>query len=230
LKVAQIFNDFTKLFYPPVCVACGKVLVTQEKYICFSCIIKLPRTNFHLDKDNPMEQLFWGRLNIEAAAALYYFEKGSKSRKILHHIKYLGNRQLAEYIGVLYGSELARTGHFSKTDLLVPVPLHQSREVIRGYNQSEWFARGLAMGLGKKVLPDIIVRYINTDTQINKSRTERWENVENCFRVRDPALIENKHILLVDDVVTTGATLESCAMAIMQKACTKLSILTLAYA
>jgi ComF family protein len=177
-----------------------------------------------------MEQLFWGRLNIQSAAALYYFEKGSKSRKILHHIKYLGNKQLAEYIGVLYGSELARTGHFSETDLIVPVPLHHSREIVRGYNQSEWFARGLAKGLGKNVLPGILVRYIDTDTQINKSRTERWENVENCFRVRDPVRIENKHILLVDDVVTTGATLESCALAIMHKPCIKLSILTMAYA
>ncbi|MGF1584525.1 MAG: ComF family protein [Bacteroidales bacterium] len=230
MKVADIFSDFTNLIYPAVCVACGSVLVTQEKYICLSCIFNLPKTNFHLDKDNPLEQLFWGRLNIQAAAALYYFEKGSKSRKILHHIKYLGNKQLAEYIGVLYGSELARSGHFSETDFLVPVPLHQSREVKRGYNQSEWFARGLAKGLGKQLYPDILVRYIGTDTQINKSRTERWENVENCFRVRDPARIENKHVLLVDDVVTTGATLESCAMAIMLKPGIRLSILTMAYA
>jgi ComF family protein len=177
-----------------------------------------------------MEQLFWGRLNIQAAAAYYYFEKGSKSRKILHQIKYLGNKQLAEHIGVLYGTELSRTGHFADTDLLIPVPLHRSRKLKRGYNQSEWFARGLAAGLGKKVYPDILVRYIGTETQINKSRTERWENVENCFRVRDPVQLENKHILLVDDVVTTGATLESCAMAIMQKPCTRLSILTMAYA
>jgi ComF family protein len=225
-----VLKDFFNLFYPPLCTVCSKVLVKQEKHICLSCICHLPKTNFHLDNDNPMEQLFWGRVNIVAAAALYYFEKGSKSRRILHQIKYTGHRELARYLGNLYGSELSLSGRFTDPDLLIPVPLHHSRKLKRGYNQSEWFAMGLATGLGKKVNCDILIRYLSTETQTNKTRIQRWENVENCFRVRDPGKIENKHILLVDDVVTTGATLESCATALLDTSGVRVSILTMAYA
>jgi ComF family protein len=228
--LATLGKDFFNLFYPPDCAACNTLLLKQESHICTSCLYNMPRTNFHLDPENPMAQLFWGRVKIENAAALYYFEKGNKCRKILHQIKYRGNNKLASYLGAIYGSELTRAGKFTDIDLLVPVPLHLSREKKRGFNQSEWFARGLAGILGKQVCSGILVRFLGTETQTSKSRTDRWDNVKDNFRIRDAGIMENKHILLVDDVVTTGATLDSCASVLLGKKGVRVSILTLAYA
>jgi ComF family protein len=224
------FGDFFKLFFPPECAACRSVLLKQECHICTTCLYNMPRTNFHLDHDNFMAQIFWGRVEIENAAALYYFEKASKCRTVLHQIKYRGNKELAFYLGTIYGSELSRAGMFTGTDAIIPVPLHLSREKKRGFNQSEWFARGLAEILGKPVFNQVLIRYVGTDTQTRKSRIERWDNVSDSFRVNDGTCIENKHILLIDDVVTTGATLESCARALLERPGVKVSILTLAYA
>ena len=228
--LSNLHKDFLNLFYPPLCAACSKVLVKQEKYICLCCLYLLPKTNFHLDNGNPMEQLFWGRVNIRSAAAFYYFEEGGKCRKILHQIKYTGHKDLAFYLGRLYGRELTGSSTFAGADMIIPVPLHASRLRKRGFNQSEWFARGLAAGMEKKVYCDNLVRYVSTDTQINKSRNERWENVENTFRVRYPEKIKDKYILLVDDVITTGATIESCASLLLSKPGVSVSVLTLAYA
>ncbi len=228
--LSGITNDLINLFYPPVCAACRSVLVKQEKHICVSCLYYLPKTNFHLDDDNYMSQLFWGRVKIEAAASLYYFEKGSKCRKLLHQIKYKGKKDIALFLGKIYGLELSRAGKFKDTDILIPVPLHCSREKQRGFNQSEWFARGLAISMGKEVLKDQLIRFAGSETQTKKSRIERWENVENSFRLTNPERFENKHILLVDDVVTTGATLESCASVLLKTQGVVISILTIAYA
>lgn len=225
-----IHNDFFNLIYPLLCPACRSVLLKQETHICTDCLYKLPRTNFHLDINNSMAQLFWGRVRIEAAAACYYFERGSKCRKILHQIKYRGKKELALFLGTLYGKELSISGCFTDTDLLIPVPLHPYREKQRGFNQSEWFARGLAKSLGKKVVKDVLVRFAGTETQTNKSRIGRWENVENSFKLYLDDKIISKHILLVDDVVTTGATLESCASLLMTSPGVRISILTIAYA
>lgn len=227
---ADIHKDLINLFYPRICAACRSVLVKHENYICIGCLYNLPKTNFHLDRDNSMAELFWGRVNIESAAAYYYFERGSKCRKILHQIKYRGNKELAYFLGSLYGNELYRAGSLSVPELIIPVPLHPKRLKKRGFNQSEWFARGVATGLKKPVRTDIIQRIAGIETQTRKSRTERWENVENSFSVVNPSEIENKHLMLVDDVVTTGATLESCASVLLEKGGMSISILTLAFA
>ncbi len=226
----ELCGDFISLFFPSLCTACKSALVKQERLICINCLYNLPKTNFHLDENNTMARLFWGRVKIESAAAFYYFEKGSKCKKILHQVKYKGEKELALLIGKIYGRELFISGHFSDPEILIPVPLHYSREKTRGFNQSEWFARGLAHSLGKKVFNDTLIRFVDTKTQTNKSRTERWENVENSFMVQSPEKIINKHILLVDDVVTTGATLESCALSLIQYKKVRISILTMAYA
>lgn len=225
-----LVSDFFNIIYPPLCEACRTVLIKQEQHLCTACLYRLPKTNFHLHCNNPMEQLFWGRVNIEAAAALYYFEQGGKCRKILHKIKYRGKKEIAMFLGTIYGKEILIAGRFSRPDLLIPVPLHPSREKRRGFNQSEWFAKGLAGSLGKKVYTDVLIRPAGTETQTNKSRIERWQNVENNFKLSRHDLIENKHILLVDDVVTTGATLESCASLLMRSEGVRVSILTIAYA
>ncbi len=225
-----IQTDVFNLFYPLLCPACNSLLLKQETHICTDCLYKLPKTNFHLDANNSMAQLFWGRTRIKAAAACYYFERGSKCRKILHQIKYRGKKELALFLGILYGKELSGSGCFTEPHMLIPVPLHPSREKLRGFNQSEWFARGLAESLGKKVVTDVLVRVKGIETQTHKSRMERWENVENSFRINLEEKITQKHILLVDDVVTTGATLESCASLLMKTPGVDVSILTIAFA
>ena len=226
----SLIKDLINLIYPALCPGCLETLRTDEKYICINCLYNLPKTNFHLDDNNPMAQLFWGRVKIVSAASFFYFEKGSRSRKVLHHIKYRGIKELALFLGRIYGNKLAAAGKFIFTDLIIPVPLHSSRERTRGFNQSEWFAMGLAESLGKQLCNDILIRSSQTSTQTNKTRIERWENVENCFIVKNQEKIENKHILLVDDVVTTGSTLESCALALTENTGANISILTLAYA
>lgn len=228
--LSVLAKDFFNLFYPPVCAACSNLLLTQESHICTPCLYNMPRTNFHLDTDNPMAQLFWGRVKLENAAAMYYFEKGSKCRKILHQIKYRGRRELARYIGSIYGAEILRSGRFADSDVILPVPLHSSKFKKRGFNQSEWFARGLAEILDKPLHPGVLVRFLEAETQTGKTRIERWENVKDNFRVMQAERIENKHALLVDDVVTTGATLEACASVLLEYPGVKVSILTLAYA
>lgn len=228
--LTSISRDFFSLLYPPACAACSSVLLNQENHICTACLYNMARTNFHLDPDNSMAQLFWGRVKIENAAALYFFEKGSKCRKILHQIKYRGKKNLARYLGEIYGNDLLRSGQLTDVDILIPVPLHASKLKRRGFNQSEWFAGGLADILGKPLITKVLVRFLGTGTQTSKSRPERWENVKNSFRVRYPDIVEGKHILLVDDVVTTGATLEACAAALLKNSDVRVSILTMAFA
>jgi ComF family protein len=225
-----MFRDFINLLYPPACKGCGSVLLEQECFVCTCCLYNMARTNFHTDPENPMAQVFWGRVYVESAAAMYYFEKGSKCRKILHQIKYRGQKEMAFYFGSVYASDLFRAGKFTDTDIIVPVPLHADREKKRGFNQSEWFARGLAAIFCKPVIGNVLVRHTGTETQTSKSRRERWENVKNSFSVSFPDEIENRHVLLVDDVVTTGATLESCAIALLKNRGVRISILTFAYA
>ncbi len=227
---AGIFGDFLNLFFPTLCEACKSVLVKQERHICTSCLYNLPKTHFHLDHNNSMAKLFWGRVSIDAAAAMYYFESGSKCRKILHQIKYRGKKELAMFLGIIYGRELFLCGRFTGIDMIIPVPLHPERLKKRGFNQSEWFGRGLARSLNKEVCSDVLVRCSGTETQTSKSRTERWDNVEKSFSLQNPEKIENKHLLLVDDVVTTGATLESCASALIKPPGITISILTIAFA
>jgi ComF family protein len=223
-------RDFVNLFFPPACPACNNILLTQESHICTGCLYNMPRTNFHLDPDNPMAQLFWGRVKVESAAAMYYFEKGSKCRKIFHPIKYRGQKELARYMGEIYAAELLRTDRFCDIDVILPVPLHPSKLKKRGFNQSEWFAKGLAQIMDKPVPVGVLQRILGAETQTGKSRLERWENVKDNFRLSHPEIVENKHALLVDDVVTTGATLEACAGVLLAHPGVRVSILTLAYA
>jgi ComF family protein len=226
----KILKDFVSLIYPPLCIVCKSVLMNQEDHICTSCHYNLPRTNFHLYPENSLAEEFWGRVYIENAAALYYFEKGGKGQKILHEIKYRKNRKLAFYLGEVYGKELLDNGKFTDADIIVPVPLHHARQKKRGFNQSEWFARGLSSIMAKPLSADNLTRILDTESQTKKSRIDRWDNVRSSFRVLFPGKFENRHIILVDDVVTTGATLDACATLLKGINGTKVSILALAFA
>jgi ComF family protein len=191
---------------------------------------KIVKTNFHLEKDNPVSQIFWGRVKIEHALSFYYFIKGGILQKLVHEIKYRGAKELAYELGKESAYVLKESDFFSKIDYLCPVPLHKQKEKKRGYNQSEWIARGLSEVLNIPVEKNILKRKIYTSTQTKKNRQQRWENVKDAFDIGEKHKLEKKHILIVDDVLTTGATLEACAQNILEIDGVKVSIFTLAFA
>lgn len=229
-KVEHSFNDLLELFFPSLCVTCGERLVSQEKFVCMGCWLDLPVTNFHREPENKVAQLFWGRVQLEHATAWYHFRKGSNYQQIIHFIKYRGMKELGRECGKRLGESLSEAESFRNVDVIVPVPLHPKKRRKRGYNQSEWIALGIAETLQKPVVTDNLYRKVHTSTQTKKSRLERWQNVEGIFEVNDPESFSGKHILLVDDVATTGATLEASAMPLLKIENSKVSIATLAYA
>ena len=223
-----MFNDFLSLIFPKVCYACGKSLFKTEDCICTSCLFHLPKTNYHLFSDNPVVKLFWGRTNIYSASSLYSFSKGSKVQHLIHQLKYRGKKEIGTSLGKYYGKELKTAPMFSSANIVLPVPLHPKKLKKRGYNQSETFAQGIAESMDAESPNGILIRTYASETQTKKSRFERWKNVEEIFKITSPEKIEGKHILLVDDVVTTGATLEACANKLLEVPNTKVSIATIA--
>lgn len=226
----KYFDDFLSLFFPQHCAVCKQSLINQEKIICSSCLYKLPRTNFHKTPENSVEKSFWGRVFIEQGTSYFFFRKGSNYQKLLHKLKYQNQPQIGFELGKYFASEIVKEGFFKDIDYIVPVPLHKKKLKKRGYNQSAEIAKGMSKFLGGKLSEQLLKRSSFTDTQTKKNRFDRWENVAEVFVCKTPELIENKHILLVDDVLTTGATIEGCVQAFKKVAQVKVSIATLAFA
>lgn len=226
----KAINDFIRLIFPVTCAACGEVLVNNERIICMSCNYTLPRTNFHYDQNNPVARIFWGRIRIENATALYYFNKGSRFRHLIHELKYNGRKDIGIELGRIFGYELKVVEEFHKLDLVIPVPLHRKKQKRRGFNQSEYIARGISEALCKPLDVISFIRSVHSSTQTRKSRYDRWLNVEGIFKVTNQQVFNGKHILIVDDVITTGATLEACATEILKVEGTKVSVVALAMA
>ena len=225
----QWFESLAELFYPHLCLTCTGKLFAAEKYVCMPCWSDLPRTNFHLDPENKMARLFWGRVRIESATAWFYFRKGSHFQQLIHHLKYKGLKDLGFDMGTKFGQEISASS-FSGADWVIPIPLHRKKEKTRGYNQSLWVAMGLSAALKIPCSGDILIRASHTDTQTRKNRFERWQNVEGIFEVVKNHDITGKHILLVDDVVTTGSTLEAAATTLLSAGVSKVSLAALAIA
>jgi ComF family protein len=205
-------------------------LVASENYVCTACLLELPLTNFHNLPGNNLEKVFWGRCEVEKAIALLYFKKGGKTAKLLHALKYHNNSEIALFLGKYYGTFLKEFIVKNSIDAVVAIPLHKNKLRLRGYNQSEMLCNGIAETLGIDNLSNQIIRTKFTETQTKKSRLERSENVNKVFEVTKKAIFENKHILLIDDVITTGATIESCAIELTQITNCKVSIGALAFA
>jgi ComF family protein len=229
-RLAQSYINLLELLFPTLCVTCGNRLVTQEKFLCIECWHDLPVTNFHFDTENKVARLFWGRVKIDNATAFFAYNKGSNYQHLIHFIKYKGLKELGFETGRRFGIALSASPWFNSIDFVVPVPLHPKKQKMRGYNQSEWIASGISKSLKKPLSTDNLKRNLHTSTQTRKNRYERWENVENIFEVTRPEEFAGKHILLIDDVVTTGSTLESCAFQLLQIKNVKVSIATLAFA
>jgi len=222
--------DFVALLFPQLCAGCGESLMANENVICTPCRYSLPVTNFHLQPDNSVARQFWGKVNLQAAYALYYFTKGGKVQNLVHNLKYKGMQQVGYITGNIAAEKLIRNEIFYSVDVIIPVPLHKKRLKQRGYNQSTCFAEGLAQKLNAVVDDKSLVRTQATETQTKKGRFTRFENMQEVFAVINPEKLVNKHVLLVDDIVTTGSTLEACAIELLKIEGLKLSIATIAYA
>lgn len=226
----NLFRDLIELFFPRVCCICEKPLVGSEHEICTDCLLNLPESVSAIGENNFVEKRLWGRVKLESATALLIFKQKSNTQKILHEIKYKGNEKLAVTMGRQLGLHLAQSGRFDDIDCLVPVPLFRRKERQRGYNQSLLLCQGIAETFPRPTVTDALIRTRHTDTQTHKNRIERLDNMKGVFAVTDAESLKNKHVLLIDDVITTGATTEACCIALQSVEGIRISVAALAVA
>lgn len=226
----NLFRDLIALFYPRICCGCGNPLFKGEQVICLNCNIKLPRTEFGFNTDNPVEKLFWGRFPVPHASSFLYFRKSGLAQRLVHQLKYKGNREIGIYLGQLYGQEIKEEIQRIKPDIIITVPLHLERLKSRGYNQSDEIASGFSEATGIPFIRNVLIRKEITDTQTRKRRFERWENMESKFILNENISITGQHILLIDDVITTGATIEACGTVLTAVKGVSVSIISLCFA
>jgi len=228
MKIKTLLANFVSLLYPDLCVICGEPLVENEKFFCFACYLKLPRTNYHLIPENQAIERLAGKVSLEKASSYFYYNKGGIAQKLIAEIKYKGNRNLGEWIGIHLAKDMISSGFFQGIDFVVPVPLHRSKEKKRGFNQAERIAQGISQTTKIPLETNNVFRKKANTSQTKKGVFDRWKNTLNLFQLRDPDLFKEKHILLIDDVLTTGSTLEAVAQSLLKSQGVKISILTLA--
>lgn len=226
-----LVDSIQHLLFPHNCNGCGSDLVGKDELLCLQCFERLSKTGFEHIRDNAVEKMLWGRVNIDAAMSCYYFTGNTIIQSLIHQFKYKGNQAMGIYLGKQMGYALRNSDRFSQIELIIPLPLFVDKEKKRGYNQSALLTNGIASVLDIPVLPHAVRRLRHTESQTHKSRTERWQNVEGIFKVDQPDELKAKNILLVDDVITTGATIEACAASMINEAPgSRVSVATLAYA
>ena len=224
-----MFQDLINLFYPDICQICDTELHKNQNILCTSCVNELPITNFHFDNENSVKKVFYGRVPIENATSLLVFKKKGSVQKLIHRLKYRGHQEIGSYLGKWMGAELAKTDAYQNIDLVLPVPLHKKKLKARGFNQVEKFGKEIALALQVPYINDVLLKKHFSNTQTLKTRLARWGNIEESFVMVNPEKIRNKHILLVDDLITTGATLEACSDVLLEAGNVKISIVTMAF-
>ena len=224
----NLFYDILNLFYPDICLCCKNQLTTGEKTVCIDCRHDLPLTNFTKEPNNLVEKILYGRVSIEEATSLFYFLKKGKIQQLMHELKYNGQQEVGAFIGNWLGDQLLAS-RFKTINCIIPVPLHKEKQKIRGYNQVTTFGKTLSEKLTIPFYDDVLIKTTATKTQTKKLRFDRWKNAEHTFILKNSEKIEDKHILLIDDIITTGATLEACSNVFKQIKNVKISIATMAY-
>lgn len=228
--ILNIFKDLSHLFFPNLCVCCGQELFNPTYKICLHCRVKLPHTGFASIPDNPIEKIFCGRIPLLFAHSEFYFTQKGMVQQMIHQLKYRNNKDIGVFMGEQLGDSLLHSGRSTEFDYIVPVPMHPKKMHKRGYNQAEVIGEGVGNVTQIPVLSNIVIRNKLTETQTRKKRTERIKNVEDSFVIQEPQALYNKKILLLDDVITTGATLEACGQNILEVQGTELGIISVAYA
>jgi ComF family protein len=217
-------------FFPRTCISCGNILLQHERFLCLHCLHNLPETRYHEFDDSPLSLLFRGRVQVENVRAFKYYKKGNQVQKILHHLKYNGGKEIGAFLGNLYGAQLVQLEKWKTVEMIISIPLHRKKEKKRGYNQSEWIAKGLSEGMQIPYNSKLLIRSEFTETQTKKSRFHRWENVKEVFQLTDSDALANKHVLICDDVLTTGATTEAAIKKLAAVPGIKVSVVALATA
>lgn len=230
ITLKEIRDSILHLAFPHICAGCGSDLLNEETVLCMRCVASMPETNFEIYPNNPVEKIFWGRLPLVHASAQFYFTKESLMQDLMHQFKYRGNKDLGLQLGRMMGVQLMKSDRFADIDALIPLPLFPIKEKRRGYNQAKLLCDGISEIMRIPVLDDVITRPEHTETQTKKGRIERWKNMEGKFILKNPSSINNRHVLLVDDVITTGATLEACGAELLKADNIQLSLATLCVA
>ena len=226
----KLIAGFSALLFPVICKGCGKTAPSSGQILCRLCEAHLPRTRFEKDAGNPVVQMFWGRAILEFAFSVFYYRKGELLQELIHQLKYKGSRETGTYLGEVTGKILNSTGLSKDPDVIVPVPLHPRKEKIRGYNQAAILAGGISSVTGLPVVANSVTRTVHSGSQTRRGRYERWENVEGIFKVLHPDLFRDKHVLILDDVVTTGATLEALCQELHKIPRIRITVLTIGFA
>ena len=226
----RLLSDFTSLFFPEYCLGCSSGLVKGEETLCTRCILDLPRTGYQFKAENPVKEKFIGRLSIKHATAFLKFRKTGIVQHLLHQLKYNNHPEVGRKLGQFFGKEMNDIGLANEFDIIISMPLHRTRQMKRGFNQSTMFAEGLMNSLGVPYNDSAVARQVNTSTQTRKNKTERWENVNKAFSVKNPEVIKDRRVLLVDDIITTGASIEACGLELLNHGCKELSIACIAEA
>lgn len=226
----DLFQGLVHLIYPNLCAGCEAAMPSHQSCFCFACQRRLQTTDMYLNPENEFTDRFWGRIPLESGAAMYFFHRKSPIQQALHRLKYKHQADIGIRIGRQFGYLLAKVPQFKLAEGLIPVPLHPQKERLRGYNQSAMLATGLAESLNIPVFSDVLIRQRVSETQTRKKRMDRFENVSEVFALRHPERIQGRHLLLVDDVLTTGATLEACGKVLLEAPGVRLSMATIAIA
>ncbi|WP_231562599.1 ComF family protein [Muricauda sp. MAR_2010_75] len=226
--MAKIINEINNILLPQVCFGCNAQLFRGERVLCAVCRHEMPLTDHNFLEENAVDRIFYGRIPIKKAASFVFFSKNGIVKNLLHWLKYKNQEQIGAFFGDWCGSLLERDGSLKKVDVVVPVPLHRKKLKKRGYNQVALFAQKIASSIGAEYRDDLLVKTLNTKTQTKKDRQLRWENSKEAFQLNYKAKTSFEHVLLVDDVITTGATIESCAKVLLQLKNVRVSVLSMA--
>ena len=222
-------KDLLHVFFPHVCTGCGSDIIDSTNMLCLRCLAELPLTNFAEQPGNPVEQKFYGRMPVRHATSSYYFAKNSIIENLVYQLKYRGNKDIGFYLGKLMGEHLSQSPRFQSIDAIIPLPLNKRREKMRGYNQAAFIANGISAEWDKPVWEKEVIRKVYTETQTKRDRISRWENMKNAFGIANSDKLRAKHLLLVDDVITTGASLEACGMEMLKVEGVTISVAALAF-
>ena len=230
MKLKSLFNNFISIFYPKLCVVCKNPLMENEDFFCMHCLLQLPKTNHHIHSSNAASERLLGKASVKRASAYLFYHKGGIAQKVISEIKYQGNQPLGQWIGTYLAKDMLSSDFFDGIDYIVPVPLHRKKRKIRGFNQAEEIGKGVSLVTSIPMDNENLYRKHANSSQTKKGVFERWQNSQEIFDLIDNKIFSGKHILIIDDVLTTGATVEACVECIRKSDNVKVSFLALAIA